>query len=112
MEKTMNTVLILIFSHLVGDYVFQSDFIANFKGKLNFILMVHCGLWAGSISTGLWLSGLYSPWAIPVLFVGHFYIDRWKARKEDKTHALTKDLYLDQALHGLQVVVAILIYFI
>lgn len=39
------TILLIIFCHLVGDYVLQSDFIAKTKGSNWYHLFVHCGLY-------------------------------------------------------------------
>ena len=38
----MNNLVWLVFCHLIGDYVMQSDFLANTKGKNWYHLIVHC----------------------------------------------------------------------
>jgi hypothetical protein len=38
------------------------------------------------------------------LFIGHYAIDMKKAKKKDKRNALTKDLYIDQAFHLVQLI--------
>ena len=40
----LHTLLILIFCHLVGDYVLQSNFLATTKGENWYHLFVHCSL--------------------------------------------------------------------
>ena len=40
-----HTLLILIFCHLVGDYVLQSNFLAVTKGENWYHLFVHCALY-------------------------------------------------------------------
>ena len=99
MNVILNRILILIFAHLIGDYVFQSNFIANFKSKNNFILFVHSGLWTGSICVGLFLIGRYSLWKVAFLLIGHFVIDYWKGHKYLSSYS---DLYIDQIIHMIQ----------
>ena len=91
--------------HCVADYPLQGDFLANFKGKNNFVLFVHSVIWAGIVSLGFIYIGKNIEVIFPVLLVGHFFIDRWKSRKLDKTNTLTKDLYIDQFLHAIQIAV-------
>lgn len=100
--------LILIWLHMLGDYSFQGDFLANVKGKNDYILFCHAFIWTGCIVLGLWALCIFAWWKVAFLLVGHFAVDRWKARKEDKTHALTKDLWVDQGLHLLQLVMCVL----
>ena len=41
----MNKLILLVFCHLVGDYVLQNDFIAKNKGSNWYHLFVHCALY-------------------------------------------------------------------
>jgi len=41
---------------------------------------------------------------VEFLLVGHVVIGSWKVRKKEKTNALTVDLWKDQALHFVQLV--------
>lgn len=99
------TFIMFLVLHCIADYPLQGDFLANFKGKNDFILLVHSIIWAGIISFGFLYVGKQIEVIFPLLLVGHFFIDRWKSRKTDKTNALTKDLYIDQALHAVQIAV-------
>lgn len=92
-------------AHYVADYPLQGDFLANFKGKLDYILFCHTLIWTGCVCAALDYFGAFAWWKVAFLFMGHFAIDRWKARKEDKVGALTFDLWKDQALHALQVLI-------
>ena len=103
-----NYFIFFLIIHCIADFPLQGDFIANMKGKNNYILFVHSVIWAGLISIGLNYFGLLSQWNFMFLLFGHYYIDKWKTRKEDKTYALTYDLYKDQALHFLQIGLVIL----
>lgn len=91
--------LFLIWLHYIGDYPLQGDFLANFKGKYDYILLCHSIIWAGTICLGLYILGMLTLNKLVFLLVGHFWIDRWKSRKEDKSKALTRDLWIDQLLH-------------
>ena len=94
----------LVFAHLMGDFVFQNDFIAKLKGKRVYILLVHAALWAGTVGIALLVFGIFKLEKLAFLFVGHAVCDYLKARvPEDK--AQWWHLYPDQAFHGLQLVV-------
>lgn len=106
----MNNVWLFVFLHCIADYPFQGDFLSTIKGKNDFLLFCHSAIWAGVVWVGfLWL-GMTSPLIFPWLCLGHFIIDRWKSRKSDKTYALTKDLYIDQILHALQIGLAFIFW--
>lgn len=68
-------VLNLILCHLIGDYVLQSDFIANTKGKIIYHFFVHCALYCVPfvVLYGYDIKTIY-------LFVTHFIIDVSKAK--------------------------------
>jgi Protein of unknown function (DUF3307) len=95
-------------AHYIGDYPLQGDFLANFKGKLDYVLFCHALIWTGCVCAVLGYFGVFAWWKAVFLLIGHFAIDRWKARKTDKTHSLTKDLWIDQALHLGQIALVVL----
>lgn len=88
----------MILCHLIGDYVLQSDFIAQTKGKNWYHLFVHCALY---IIPFYILFGL--DWRIAVLFVTHIVIDPLKARWNKISY------WQDQALHYLVALVYVII---
>jgi hypothetical protein len=95
----------LVFAHLMGDFVLQTDFLAKLKGKCVYILLVHVFLWTGTVAAALLVFGLFAPWKLAMLFVGHAVCDWLKARvPEDR--AQWWHLYPDQAFHGLQLGIA------
>lgn len=102
------TILLLIGAHCIADYPLQGEFLANFKGKFDYLLLMHSIIWGTVIAITLKYLGLYADWKFIFLIAGHFIIDRWKARKEDKTDALTWDLWIDQLLHALQLAICLL----
>lgn len=102
-EATIFKLIVLLTVHCVADYPLQGDFLANFKGKNFFLLCVHSMIWSGMIFITLTILGVVPVTLFPFLFFGHIVIDRWKCNRKDKTKALTKDLYIDQFLHLLQI---------
>ena len=99
--------LFLVGLHFIGDYVLQNDFLAKNKGDNEFLLAVHCYLWTSIICAGLLLLGKFTIASSVFLFIGHFIIDRKKAKRKDKSKALTTDLYIDQALHLIQLIMVL-----
>ena len=94
---------VLFWLHFVGDYPLQGEFLANVKSKNDYVLFCHAVIWSGLIAVALAFFGIFAWWKVAMLLIGHFIIDRWKARKLDKTYAMTRDLWLDQALHIVQI---------
>lgn len=102
----MKQLLFLIYMHYLGDYPLQGDFLGQFKAKYNYLLFVHSLIWTGTVCIGLELLGLFSVWKLIFLFIGHFYIDRWKCRhKQKEKFGLTKLLWIDQFLHFIQILI-------
>lgn len=81
-------IIILLFCHLIGDYVLQNDFIAQSKGQNFYHLMVHCLLYCLPFYI---VFGLV--WQIIPLFVLHIIIDLLKAKYKFIPY------WLDQVLH-------------
>ncbi|MGL5707488.1 MAG: DUF3307 domain-containing protein [Aeromonas sp.] len=104
------TFFTFVTAHMFGDYVFQNDFQANFKGKLNFILFVHSWIWSSCVGLALVINGYnFNVFDCLYLVIGHYFIDKYKCNKKDKTNALTKDLWIDQFLHFLQILALVLL---
>jgi hypothetical protein len=84
------SIIWLIVCHLIGDYVLQTPFIAETKGKNWYHLFIHCALYCVPFFI---LYGIV--WQLGLIFVSHLVIDPLKARygKIDYT--------TDQALHYL-----------
>lgn len=97
----------MILAHFVGDYVLQSNFLAQTKGKEWYNMLVHCVLYTGSVGWVLikWTDGL--PFCgLLWVFVSHWFIDSWKCRELEKNKSSTPDghiektyLYIDQLYH-------------
>lgn len=84
----MIKLITLIFCHLIGDYVLQTDFIAKTKGTNWYHLIVHCMLYCLPFFV---IYGL--TWQLLFIFITHMVIDPIKARY-NKINYIT-----DQLLH-------------
>lgn len=102
-------IIVFVTLHAIADYPMQGDFLANIKGKNLFLLLVHAWIWSGLIYMGLMYYGLDSPLDFAQLFILHTIIDKIKCSMPDKTKALTRDLYFDQAAHMVQIIIAVAI---
>lgn len=66
----MSKLIIIIFCHLVGDYVLQQEFIAKAKGSSWYHLFVHCALYCVPFAV------IYNiDYRLYILFISHFIID-------------------------------------
>lgn len=87
--------LVLIACHFIGDFAFQSAWMASEKAKSDEILMYHVATYVAPFV-------LFSPLGLPmliVLFVMHLIIDAFKCA------GIIKNIWLDQALHILVLVI-------
>ena len=78
----------LVFCHLVGDYVLQSDFIAKTKGENWYHLFVHCALYCLPFYVMFGFT-----WQLFGIFLTHIIIDASKARYKEINYVT------DQVLH-------------
>lgn len=87
-DSAIRSIIAIVLCHLVGDYLFQGDYLATNKGKDWYILFVHCALYCLPF---LVIFGL--TWKIGILFATHIVIDAAKARYNKI------DIVTDQVLH-------------
>lgn len=71
----MGLLLKIVVCHLLGDYVLQSDYIAQTKGKNWYHLLIHCFLY---IVPFYLVFGF--DWRLLLIFSTHIIIDSMKAR--------------------------------
>jgi hypothetical protein len=71
----IETILILIACHLIGDYVLQCDYIATSKGTNWYHMFVHCFLYCVPFCIVFSID-----YRIVLLFITHIFIDSLKAR--------------------------------
>lgn len=88
----------LIACHMLGDYVLQTDFLANTKGQNWWHLIAHCVLYTLPFAMAFGID-----YNILLLFVSHIIIDALKARwqKIDYTQ--------DQVAH---IIIMVLLYIV
>ena len=98
----IQTLFFLIFLHYLGDFPLQGQFLAENKGKNDYLLFAHAFIWAGTISAGLFYFGLLEVWKVLFLLSGHFIIDRWKVRLPVSGQ---RELLIDQGLHFVQIII-------
>ena len=89
----LDTMVILIVCHLLGDYFFQTDFLAKTKGENLYHLFVHSVLYCVPF---IGMFGI--DYRAFLLFVSHLIIDTLKAKYGKITYTQ------DQVVHYLVVV--------
>lgn len=94
----IQTIAKILMAHMAGDYLFQSDYLAQNKGKDWYILFVHCVLYCIPFAFCFGIN-----WKLAVLFGTHFVIDAGKARYNKF------GLAVDQTLHY---IIAALLYLV
>ena len=95
--------LYVIMAHTVGDYLFQSNYIAQNKGKDNYILFIHSVLYAVSfLILGYAMKININSTKLLVIALGHYPVDYIKARGiSTKVLGESKALIMDQIIHYL-----------
>ena len=98
-------IIILIFSHFLLDWSLQDETTKHYKSKSWFVLGVHCVIWSFGLSLVLMYLGLWEPWKLIMLLVGHYLMDYWKCRGHYKALGLSDmtSLYIDQGFHLCQI---------
>lgn len=87
----------LIFAHYIGDFALQSNWQAQNKGKLWYVMLSHCMIWTAMICIALEHSQLLQWWHPIFLIAGHWVCDKWKT-----TETEWKYIYYDQIWHIFQ----------
>lgn len=106
----MESLLILYVTNLILDYPLQGQFLAEYKAKNNYLLFVHCAIWAFGLSVVLMYLGLFAWWKVAMLLFGHIIIDYWKCRGLYKKWNISDwtSLYIDQFCHFIQVLLCLI----
>lgn len=81
--------LILMFCHLIGDYVLQSDFLATTKGINWWHLLVHSTLYIFPFYIAFGLC-----WQLAIVWLMHIIIDAGKARYKAISYPADQMLHL------------------
>jgi hypothetical protein len=94
----------LLFLHHLADTAFQPNWMIEKKSQHAFTVYEHAFVWAGTVSFGLYWLGKFSFGSFLFLLIGHFVIDYFKYRYFKNYNWI----YLDQALHYLQIIIVYL----
>ena len=76
----LDLIVRLLFCHLLGDYVLQTPFLAETKGRNWYHMFAHCTLYSLPFYIFFGLN-----WQLAVLFFSHLCIDTAKARYQKIT---------------------------
>lgn len=88
----------LLLAHLLYDFHWQGDFVAQNKSRYKFILVVHALTWALLLSLVLWMLNALVAWKLLFLFASHLVTDGWKSRLPRSPEWFWA-IYVDQAIH-------------
>jgi hypothetical protein len=94
-------ILLLVACHLLGDFPFQSDWLALNKGKSWEVLLYHCAIYT---ATFVIFAHVGWPFAL-FLFTSHMLIDSLKARWH-----VVKTVWQDQLLHAAVIAIGLLMH--
>jgi len=91
----------------MGDYAFQSDFLAKWKSKSWYVLFVHSFIWTMCIWYVLCEFRINEWWQFFFLLIGHMLMDAWKCRGMYKRWNISdiNSFYIDQTFHAIQLLV-------
>ena len=91
--------VLLLLAHLLYDFHWQGEFIAQNKGKYALIMGVHVVTWTLIIVVVLWVTiGRLTWWQPIFLFVTHWITDSWKASLPREI-GMGWPLWVDQGIH-------------
>lgn len=92
----MQLLVLAISAHFIGDFAFQSWWMAMEKSKKNWeVLVYHVAVYTSALILAFMFYGQELPiWAIAVIFVTHILIDACKT-----IWKIIKHIWQDQLLH-------------
>ena len=99
----IKSLLFVLMAHMMGDYLFQSDYLAMNKGKDNYILLAHSILYTVGVMFVAYIMSIeISLDGLMILSALHLPIDYIKARGITPKYLGNKNaLILDQLIHYL-----------
>lgn len=111
MKQIIEALMLILTAHMVGDYFLQTDYLALNKGKDNYILLVHCILYAFGVGIVFSIFG-FTLTAIDLAIISaiHFPVDYLKARGITPKYTGNKNaLFLDQLIHYMTIILIMII---
>ena len=97
LKNIIETIIYIILCHCLGDYFFQTEYLAINKGSDNYLLFVHCVTYCTPFIIKFGLS-----WKIYFIFIVHFFTDLYKAKYD------LISIFTDQIIHYLAALVFII----
>jgi hypothetical protein len=67
---------LLLVAHLIGDFLFQTKWMADNKASRWIPLLTHVTVYTFVIAVFGWMSGGLSYWGLALIYVGHIILDR------------------------------------
>ena len=102
----MEKILWLLAGHLLGDFPFQSEWMAANKGSSWEINTYHALVYTASILIVAEIGGIYLPvQALLLLFTSHFFIDPLKARWK-----IIQNIWADQLIHFIVILLVFVLF--
>ena len=109
MMDSLRVLMLLVLVHLLYDFHWQGQFVAEWKAKSEFIMAVHVLTWALLVLAVLyWLTGPVAAWKLAMLPITHYLTDTWKYRQK-RLAPLGAALYIDQGIHIVTLVMAVML---
>ena len=101
-------ILQLLFAHCLGDYLFQTDYLACNKGKDNYLLFVHGVLY--TLAIFIVFGTVISSLGYWIILLTHIPVDYVKARGiTPKKYGDNGALAIDQLIHYLVLILVLLL---
>lgn len=80
-DDVLKTLILFLMCHMIGDYVFQTDFIAKTKGSNWYHLFVHSILYCVPFALIFGIN-----WQLAIIFIVHMIVDPLKAKYNKLTY--------------------------
>lgn len=111
----MNKFDLLLIGHLIGDFLFQTSWMASNKSENWIALLSHVTIYTTVIVLVSWQFGGLSILGITIIFIGHVVLDRqkfvtfWvsKIQKADEKNTRWLSIMTDQIFHVVLLALAI-----
>ena len=100
-------ILKILFAHCLGDYLFQTNYLASNKGNDNYLLFIHSVLY--TLATALIFTNEINYLGYIIILVTHIIVDYLKARGFTvKKFGNSKALLIDQVIHYVTLLLVLL----
>lgn len=96
----ISLIIILLACHFVGDFAFQTEYLASNKGKSWVVNFIHAAVYTATFVIFAKVSVAFTA----LLLISHFIVDPLKSR-----YKIVKHLWIDQLIHIAIIVVGLLL---